>query len=77
MNTRELARAIRAKCLECSGGMRGEVRGCPIRSCALWPYRCAGTGNVADDHGGKRRREAVELCEITGQLDIFEVYREA
>jgi hypothetical protein len=32
-------KAIREKCLECSGGSRQEVRYCPITRCALWPYR--------------------------------------
>lgn len=31
--------AIRAKCLDCSGGIRAEVRRCPTTSCPLWPYR--------------------------------------
>lgn len=31
--------AIRAKCVECSGGALSEVRECPITKCALWPYR--------------------------------------
>jgi hypothetical protein len=31
--------AIRAKCVECSGGALSEVRDCPITKCALWPYR--------------------------------------
>ena len=33
--------AIRAKCLDCSGGMRKEVHGCKLRDCPLWPYRAA------------------------------------
>jgi hypothetical protein len=32
-------KAIREKCLDCSGGSRQEVRLCPITRCALWPYR--------------------------------------
>jgi hypothetical protein len=31
--------AVRAKCLDCSGGSRQEVRLCPITRCPLWPYR--------------------------------------
>ena len=31
--------AIRAKCLDCSGGNRAEVRHCPSNDCPLWPYR--------------------------------------
>lgn len=32
-------KAIRKKCLECSGGQPKEVRLCVIPSCALYPYR--------------------------------------
>jgi hypothetical protein len=32
-------KAIRAKCLDCSGGMQSEVRDCFVRNCALYPFR--------------------------------------
>ena len=32
-------KAIRAKCLDCSGHNAAEVRKCPAYDCALWPYR--------------------------------------
>ena len=32
-------KAIRAKCLECSGGSAKEVRGCPVEKCPLYAYR--------------------------------------
>lgn len=32
-------KAIREKCLDCSGDQSKEVRNCPIESCTLWPYR--------------------------------------
>lgn len=32
-------KAIRAKCIECSGGSAYEVRLCPIKKCPLYPYR--------------------------------------
>lgn len=32
-------KAIRQKCLECSGGSTKEVRGCEITNCPLHPYR--------------------------------------
>lgn len=47
-------RAIRAKCLDCSGGQPKEVRLCPIKNCALWPYRM-----------GKRPRKS-ELIQVEG-----------
>ena len=32
-------KAVRAKCLDCSGGSAKEVRECDISTCALWPFR--------------------------------------
>lgn len=32
-------KAIRAHCIECSGGAKKEVRECPIENCPLYPYR--------------------------------------
>ena len=32
-------KAIRAKCLDCSGDSRHEVKLCPISGCSLYPYR--------------------------------------
>lgn len=31
--------AIRAFCVECSGGALSEVRECQVKKCALYPYR--------------------------------------
>lgn len=32
-------KAIRAKCIDCSGHQVKEVKRCPVIHCALWPYR--------------------------------------
>jgi hypothetical protein len=32
-------KAIRAKCLECSGGSTAEVKACEAEDCPLYPYR--------------------------------------
>ncbi len=32
-------KSIRRKCVDCSGGLKGEVRGCQITACELHPYR--------------------------------------
>lgn len=32
-------RAVRGKCLDCSGGSATEVRLCTVNHCPLWPYR--------------------------------------
>ena len=31
--------AIKSKCLDCSGGIRTEIRRCPATNCPLWPFR--------------------------------------
>lgn len=33
------AKAIRLKCLDCSGGSPKNVTLCPVKDCPLWPYR--------------------------------------
>ena len=55
---RRLGVAIRKKCLDCSGGMVSEVKGCRIKDCPLWPYRTA--------DGEKREPKRAK-----GQIDIF------
>ena len=35
----DLLKAIRANCLECSGGRRSEIERCHLTECSLWPYR--------------------------------------
>jgi hypothetical protein len=34
-----ILKAIRTKCLDCSGQQESEVRECSIEKCALYPYR--------------------------------------
>lgn len=36
------ASAIKYHCLECSGFNAKEVRQCPVRNCAVWPFRTGG-----------------------------------
>ena len=44
-------KAIRLKCLDCSGGSPKEVRLCPAFGCPLWPYRM-----------GKRPKDSSEIA---------------
>ena len=39
VSKRILWRAIRAKCLDCSGGSVKERQLCPVTDCPLYPYR--------------------------------------
>lgn len=32
-------KAIRLKCLDCSGGSSIEVDKCPVKQCPIWPFR--------------------------------------
>ena len=34
-----ILKAIREKCLDCSGGSRAEVKDCLVPKCALYPFR--------------------------------------
>lgn len=39
VQTPSMAKAIRAKCMDCSGNNMADVRKCPIQNCPLFPYR--------------------------------------
>jgi hypothetical protein len=45
-------RAIRAHCVDCSGGSHREVQICPINDCPLYPYRIA---QISTEGRGVRR----------------------
>ncbi len=38
-DVKKLKRAIRAKCLDCSGGIAAEVALCGVQDCPLFAYR--------------------------------------
>ncbi|MDK2957337.1 MAG: hypothetical protein PWQ57_2834 [Desulfovibrionales bacterium] len=39
-------KAIRAKCLECSGGSSNEVKLCPLVECPLYAFRLGRNPNI-------------------------------
>jgi hypothetical protein len=53
-----LLRVIRAKCLDCSGGVESEVRKCTAIGCALWPYGMASNPFRAPREMTPEQREA-------------------
>lgn len=55
--------AIRAKCLDCSGGSRREVERCKIKDCAIYPFRSVSA--IGGEHEQQTR--------IKGQLDLSDV----
>ena len=62
-------KAIRAKCLECSGFQPKEVRECQIDTCPLFPFRMgknpnrAGIGNLKGGFSQKTRTQEGVLDE--------------
>lgn len=46
-------KAIRAKCIDCSGGYRGEVANCGLTDCSLYPYRLGRNPNRRGKGGRK------------------------
>lgn len=50
-------KAIRAKCLDCSGGQVKEVRLCPIKSCPLYAFRLG--------RNSRRQRQMASEANVT------------
>ncbi|MBR2798967.1 MAG: hypothetical protein IKE17_14670 [Clostridia bacterium] len=69
MNVQTLERAIRAKCLDCCGGMRNEVRDCKLQYCPLWPYRGAG-GEVCFPAAVNAAADGAASGVLSGQMNI-------
>lgn len=51
-------KAIRAKCVECMGGMIQEVARCCDQDCALYPFRMGENPNDARTQAAKAKKEA-------------------
>ena len=64
ISTEKLLIAIRAHCLDCCGGRRGEVERCSLKDCTLHPYRT--TGSAAEIEKTPSVPEQLE-----GQLSMF------
>lgn len=54
----EPMKAIRAKCIDCSGGSRAEVRMCQVTSCPTYPLRM-GHRPQPKDKGSKEAQVAL------------------
>ena len=51
-------RAIRVKCLDCSGGQIKEVRECQCPACTLYPYRMGKRPKTHERHEAKKNATA-------------------
>lgn len=49
-------KAIRAKCLDCSGGSAKEVRECPAKDCPLYEYRSGKTKYKRPDVSARMKK---------------------
>ena len=56
-------KAIREKCLDCSGGSSNEVKLCTATGCALYPFRLGKNPNIK-----KREYTDEERAEIAERL---------
>ena len=50
-------KAIRAYCIECSGGMTKEVKLCTAEKCPLYPYRMGNRPTVDTDIDSTKNSE--------------------
>ena len=66
---RALEKAIRAKCLDCCGGMRKVAEVCNMRGCPLWEFRRVNAAGGQPGDGGARREDAP----MAGQMGIQEI----
>ncbi len=57
-------KAIRQKCLECSGWVAPEVRRCEITNCALYPYRM-GSNPERKGIGGRKHHKIASFTSVT------------
>ena len=64
MNNLTPIKAIRAKCLECSGNQPSEVRSCLIHECALFNYRLGKNPNRKGIGGSKRQLGQVNSTQV-------------
>ena len=61
-----MIKAIRAKCLDCSGYQPKEIRLCTLTDCSLWPYRMVHKPKGgSDEESVQKSWEGVDL----GSLD--------
>ena len=63
MEIKSPIKAIRAKCIDCSGGNKAEVRKCVIPECPLFPFRMGKNPfrkPLTEEQREARRRSAIK-----------------
>ena len=62
--------AIRAKCLDCCYGSKGEVRKCTVFRCPLWPMRMGTNPVHAKSKHSQNKNEAPDATNDTEASEI-------
>ena len=65
-------KAIREKCLDCSGGSSNEVKLCTVTGCALYPFRLGKNPNIK-----KREYTEEERAELASRFGNVQKNRES
>ena len=76
--TKSPLKAIRAKCLDCSGGHPKEVLHCPSAECPLYPFRFGNNPNRKGIGPGRiffRQKTNAESPEIQGNSAKQSLFR--
>jgi hypothetical protein len=55
-------KAIKANCLDCSGGSYIQLKNCHLTNCPLWPYRFGKNPYLRLSDEEKKRRTAIILA---------------
>ena len=53
-------KAIRAKCLDCSGGSSAEVKACELTHCPLYKFRLGKNPNIKREMSDEQRQAAAD-----------------
>ena len=53
-------KAIRAKCLDCSGGSSSEVKACELAHCPLYKFRLGRNPNIKREMSVEQRQAAAD-----------------
>lgn len=63
-------RSIRAKCLDCCGGNRAEVRRCRIEDCPLWQFRSGHNPGRAGIGGNPQLKREFPMSEQENEVAV-------
>jgi len=70
MAKRTPMKAIRAKCMDCSGGQFVEVRNCPVKNCPLHEYRMGKRPQKDNEDEKTLLRDGFSDLEVEGDKSI-------